>query len=197
MKRSGLLMVMMEPPAALLEEFNAWYDTEHLPERVILPGVRRGERYVCVDGYPRYMALYDLDGIDVLQSPEYLAVSGSRFSPWTKRVTSHMPVYRIAAEQVFPGDARIGRWPRLLVATIRAAETPDAEAVAAALSAAVEALPEATEMTLFASDGASADLLAIIGLSGQPAGPLALHRDPLLAGRIGAINMYVPYDPTG
>jgi hypothetical protein len=39
MKR-GLLLTLTEPPAAMEEEFNAWYDTEHLAERLAIPGFR-------------------------------------------------------------------------------------------------------------------------------------------------------------
>ncbi len=31
---NGLLLTMTEPPPQMEEEFNAWYDTEHLPERL-------------------------------------------------------------------------------------------------------------------------------------------------------------------
>lgn len=43
----GLLLVLMQPPAESDGEFNAWYDT--------------ALRYVCLSGWPRYLALYDLD----------------------------------------------------------------------------------------------------------------------------------------
>ena len=33
------------------EEFNAWYDTEHLPQLVALPGFIRGRRYACDGGW--------------------------------------------------------------------------------------------------------------------------------------------------
>jgi hypothetical protein len=43
----GLLLVMMEPPACLEEEFNDWYDTEHLPQRRSLTWFRKRVA-VCV-----------------------------------------------------------------------------------------------------------------------------------------------------
>ena len=36
-KKYGLLLVMMEPPEEMEEEFNEWYDTEHIPEREAVP----------------------------------------------------------------------------------------------------------------------------------------------------------------
>ena len=47
MSRRGLLLTMTEPPAAMEEEFNAWYETEHLPERLAIPGFRSARRWVC------------------------------------------------------------------------------------------------------------------------------------------------------
>ena len=40
MTSRGLLLTLTEPPPAMEEEFNAWYDTEHLPERLSIPGVQ-------------------------------------------------------------------------------------------------------------------------------------------------------------
>ena len=39
MSREGLLLAMMEPPPAMEEEFQDWYDTEHFPERADLRGL--------------------------------------------------------------------------------------------------------------------------------------------------------------
>ena len=106
MKR-GLLLTMTEPPAAMEEEFNAWYDTEHLPERLALPGFRSARRWVApvAPGEGKYLATYELDSQAVLASPEYLA----RFegaTPWTRRCLGKAVVFRRwACEQSSPGDA--------------------------------------------------------------------------------------------
>src|SRR5215468_1722531 len=118
--RNGLLLVLMQPPAGLEEEFQAWYDTEHVPERAALPGFKTALRYVCLSGYPRYLAIYDLDSIGALETPEYQAVSGTHFSPWTKRFTSRVQVYRITADQIYPGDAVTRRSSRALLIRLRA-----------------------------------------------------------------------------
>ena len=86
MKEGAVLLVMMEPPATLEDEFNDWYDTEHMPQRLSLPGFRSASRWVCVDGWPRWMALYDMASPQALETPEYLAVSGPRSTPWSRRV---------------------------------------------------------------------------------------------------------------
>jgi len=40
MSRRGLLLTMTEPPPAMEEEFNAWYDDEHMGERLAVIGLR-------------------------------------------------------------------------------------------------------------------------------------------------------------
>ncbi|WP_124646547.1 hypothetical protein [Burkholderia sp. Bp8990] len=85
---SAMLMVMMEPPSDLEDEFNDWYDTEHFPQRRSLPGCIAASRWVCLHGWPRWMALYDLTSADVLQSDAYRSMSGSQSTPWTRRILS-------------------------------------------------------------------------------------------------------------
>jgi hypothetical protein len=84
--RSALLMVCMEPPAALEDEFNDWYDTEHVPQRLALPGFASASRWICIEGWPRWMALYDLASTAAVQSEAYLRVSGARSTPWSRRI---------------------------------------------------------------------------------------------------------------
>ena len=86
MTMRGLLLTMTEPPAAMEEEFNAWYDAEHLPERLAIAGFRAARRWVssCAPGEGKYLATYELDSAGVLQSPAYL----ERFANATPTGTS-------------------------------------------------------------------------------------------------------------
>lgn len=50
-----------------------WHSHEHLPERVSIPGFRRGRRAVSVDGSaPQILAMYEVDDLATLASPAYL-----------------------------------------------------------------------------------------------------------------------------
>jgi hypothetical protein len=60
-KGRGLLMVYADVPAALEDEFNRWYDEEHIAERLSIPGVLDAARYVAVRGGPKYLACYELE----------------------------------------------------------------------------------------------------------------------------------------
>lgn len=68
------------------DEFDDWLDTEHIPERLSVPGFARADRWVAADGGPTSLAFYDLDHIQVLSSPAYQAVVGANLSPWSRRV---------------------------------------------------------------------------------------------------------------
>jgi hypothetical protein len=101
-----MLLVQMQPPAAMEEEFHAWYDTEHVPERETVPGFLSAARFVCVEGWPRYMACYDLSSLDVLEADAYLRIGGDNLSVWSKRVLGHVVGYeRLELSQSHPAGA--------------------------------------------------------------------------------------------
>ena len=75
----GLLVAFMNPPADE-DAFNAWYDEEHVPLRISVPGFLSARRYKSVDdgSGPRYLALYELESLGVLKSPAYKRLNEER-----------------------------------------------------------------------------------------------------------------------
>ncbi|MFJ7216193.1 hypothetical protein [Amycolatopsis sp. NPDC098790] len=70
----GLLFVFAEPGDVPEAEFHDWYDHEHAPARLRVPGIRTGHRYRALDGAaPTWLAWYELD-TDALRSPAYSSV---------------------------------------------------------------------------------------------------------------------------
>ena len=63
-KGDGLLMVYCDVAAEHDEEFNRWYNEEHIPERLAIPGVLNAARYKAVAGGPTYLACYELASPD-------------------------------------------------------------------------------------------------------------------------------------
>jgi hypothetical protein len=53
-------------------EFYEWHNREHMPERVGIPGFRRGRRYIAQYGTPEYFTLYEADSAEVLVGQDYL-----------------------------------------------------------------------------------------------------------------------------
>lgn len=85
MKGSGLLMVWADVPSDQEEEFNRWYNEEHLAERLAIPGFLRAARYEAVKGGPKHLAIYELERAEVLESAAYRRAS-ARPTPWTQRM---------------------------------------------------------------------------------------------------------------
>jgi hypothetical protein len=92
MDTGGLLLAFTNPPADDEEAFNAWYDEEHAPARLGVPGILSARRYISVgaDG-PRYMACYDLETPDVLQRPEYVRLLAGQ-SDRERRMLARLPL---------------------------------------------------------------------------------------------------------
>ncbi|HTT79128.1 MAG TPA: hypothetical protein VMF86_05570 [Stellaceae bacterium] len=102
----GILVAAMDYSQVAQDEFDDWYDTEHIPERLRVPGFLNAERWLGATNPQHSLALYDLDNVGVLQSAPYRAVGGANGSPWTKRVTGRTKsMIRLEGEQLRPGDA--------------------------------------------------------------------------------------------
>ncbi len=69
-----VLFSEMSPPAELEAEFNNWYDTEHIPLRMAVPGFIAAQRYKTEDDQRNYLAVYEMSSASDLKSPEYLVV---------------------------------------------------------------------------------------------------------------------------
>lgn len=71
---------------ALDAEYNTWHAQEHVPERLTVPGMRCAGRYRAIGEsvYP-YFTLYEMDSLDVLESPEYQALLRQP-TPWSRRM---------------------------------------------------------------------------------------------------------------
>jgi hypothetical protein len=83
-----LFYVYTDPGATSEDEFNDWYDGEHGQARLAVPGVRGMLRYRALDDTkPSWLALYDLDGPEVLDTPAYQAVIAG-LSDRDRRITS-------------------------------------------------------------------------------------------------------------
>jgi hypothetical protein len=204
-RRQALMLAIMEPPPGLEEEFNDWYDTEHIPQRRGLPGFLGAARWVCLEGFPRSLAAYDLESLAALENPAYQAVSGVQSTPWSKRLlarTARTGRLRADVEQVWPGTARAlpgASVSRMLVA--RYADVTEAErdaAVADARCAATQ-LPGLAQLRMFANPAGQTPVLWLLA---EFSAPVTLSQLSPVYGQLqgrGAdvFNLYAPYDKTG
>ena len=80
----GMLLTSMDIDDADDEDFNRWYDREHLEERVAIEGFIEARRYVAHSGSPKYLCLYSTETIEVLDSPAYRARLANS-TDWSKK----------------------------------------------------------------------------------------------------------------
>jgi hypothetical protein len=194
MENKGFLLVLMQPPPAFEDEFNAWYDTEHLAERRAVPGFETALRYVCIAGAPRYMAMYDMQSPAVLDSADYLRVSFDKASPWTRRVTSRVRIYRSAGRQVYPGNALTGNAPRSLLLRFSALPSSAESTIVAGMRASFEAHPETVQVRVFAHDtGAGIDFLGLVEARAAVSRPIDTQRFGDFRNALDTINEYACY----
>lgn len=105
MSKLGALIAVLDFTGVAVDEFNDWYDTEHIPERLRVPGFLSAQRWLAANGKPLSIVLYDLEELRVLESAAYRAIAGANFSPWSKRVIGACVRFsRYEAEQILPGD---------------------------------------------------------------------------------------------
>ena len=106
-KGSALLMVFTNIDSEHDFEFNKWYVEEHLPERLSAPGFLDAALYQATKGSPRYLAIYELESLATMQTPEYLHMSQNP-TEWTKRIgpsgAGH-GVVRNICEQISPKES--------------------------------------------------------------------------------------------
>jgi hypothetical protein len=86
-----MYLVQMDIPAAMEDEFNRVYDTEHVPNILKAPGVRGCTRYRLEStnkpGMARYAAVYIIDSPDVVNSAAWKAESEK--GDWPTKIRPH------------------------------------------------------------------------------------------------------------
>ncbi|MGI9302339.1 MAG: hypothetical protein ACR2RB_06475 [Gammaproteobacteria bacterium] len=70
------------------QQFYAWHGTEHMPERVAIPGFLRGRRYIAVRAELEFFNLYEARSPQVLTGPDYLHRLNNP-TPWTTATVKH------------------------------------------------------------------------------------------------------------
>ena len=104
MKGNGIFLVYTDIDPKFDEEFNAWYNTEHLGELLSLPGFLDAARYVAEKGGPKYLAVYELTSADALKTAEFQKWRANP-SPWSRRISPTVigkNFTRILGQQIFP-----------------------------------------------------------------------------------------------
>ena len=81
----GILAIWNDREDAVADVYERWLVSEHIPERLAVPGFLEARRYEAVRGAPRFFTPYVVASPQVLTSPGYLARLASP-SPLTRQV---------------------------------------------------------------------------------------------------------------
>jgi len=91
---AAVLNVVMDVDEDALDLFHAWYEEEHLPSMVAVPGVDAARRFVAVagagpgPGRQRFLALYEVAGRHVFDGEAW--ATASTITPRTHEVLPHL-----------------------------------------------------------------------------------------------------------
>ena len=80
MAATALLIVQVDIDPAREDEFNRWYDEEHVPEKLASPGFHSARRFAHFTIPHRYLAIYEVDDGDTVTSPEYMSQAQTDWS---------------------------------------------------------------------------------------------------------------------
>ena len=76
------VMVLSCDVASDPDDHDHWHTHEHMHERLSIPGFVRGSRWIRDGDGPRYLIVYEIAGVTMATSPDYLARLNAP-SPWT------------------------------------------------------------------------------------------------------------------
>ena len=95
----SLLLVVMSIAPEIEEEFNDWYETEHIPLLRQVPGVICGRRFKLCQVPHRYAAIYHMTGLEAYAAQPLWHQADT--TPWIKRlrryqIDRHYYMYHIS-----------------------------------------------------------------------------------------------------
>ena len=124
----GVLAIFNDCRAGREEEFEAWFQGEHLLERLAVPGFLFGRRHQAISGSSGYFNFYLVESPDVLTSNPYLERLDNP-TPMTRKVMSE--VFINMNRTVCRRTLRRGAFHGAFVVTVRFLnDAPDAATLA-------------------------------------------------------------------
>ncbi len=97
-KKHVLVMVHIDIKPGMEEEFNRWYNEEHIPNLLGVPGVLWAKRAINTGKGPKYIAVYEHENIDVQRSEAYRKAVHTE---WTKRIEPYFLKFEREVYELF------------------------------------------------------------------------------------------------
>lgn len=129
-QQPGVLAIWNDCRAGREAEFDAWFQGEHLLERLSVPGFLFGRRHQAISGSAGYFNFYLVESPDVLTSRPYLERLDNP-TPMTRKIMSE--VFLNMNRTVCRRTLRRGDFRGAFTVTARFDQTPDNNALTALL----------------------------------------------------------------
>lgn len=118
----GLFLAYSDPGPVPEDEFHDWYDNEHLPARLTVPGFESAARYRAADGLePPWVAVYEIEP-GTLDTPAYKALyannSEREKSILSRLATLDRRVYELISDERPAGAPAAGAPPVLFAVSM-------------------------------------------------------------------------------
>jgi hypothetical protein len=131
-QQPGVLAIWNDCRVGREAEFDAWFQGEHLLERLAVPGFLFGRRHEAISGSSGYFNFYLVESPDVLTSKPYLERLDNP-TPMTKRIMSE--VFINMNRTVCRRTVRLGGFRGAYAVTVRFNTAPDESTLQAAVAA--------------------------------------------------------------
>jgi hypothetical protein len=120
----GMVVIWNDIKEEMRDEFIQWHSTEHLPERVWIPGFISGHRWYNEHANPQYLTTYVTQNRGVLTSETYIQRLNDP-TPWTlKTVAAFRNTCRAAGEVIWEHGPKKGYGGNILAVQITELENP-------------------------------------------------------------------------
>jgi hypothetical protein len=106
---SNAILFSQMNPTENVEAFHDWYNLEHVPARMALPGFVRARRFASLQGPPAFLAIYEVSGMHAFETPRYEALRAHPSELTRKMLASVDGFTRYVGEELSDtGGARSG-----------------------------------------------------------------------------------------
>ncbi len=112
-KAHVVLIVKLNVDPEVEEEFNRWYDTEHIPMFLKVPGVLSARRAVRskaeITGFeinqegPKYITIYEYSDAAVMNQKQYMDVLQTE---WAKKLQPHIKNFSLTLYDLLPKNQK-------------------------------------------------------------------------------------------
>lgn len=143
-------------------EWEDWHSSEHMPERLAIPGFLRGTRWVALSGAPSYFVLYEVAGLATLTGGAYLERLNNP-TAWSRKM---MPHHRNMVRSLCVLREGYGGGIPTVMATVRLSgriELPRGKGLTSAHLLESQPMPAQTAEQKIRGGDASADWVLLIG----------------------------------